>query len=136
MAKIMLFAAMAGIAGCASTMSVPTRADLIGGWAVEYIGERPVIDNSPAYMEFNEEGRVAGNSSCNQFTGTYVMSGDSLVFSKLASTKKMCPPALMEQETSFLTALEGVAKVRFEKGLLMLLDSNDKMLVKASRRPK
>ena len=42
----------------------------------------------------------------------------------------------MEQETSFLTALEGVAKVRFEKGLLMLLDSNDKMLVKASRRPK
>jgi heat shock protein HslJ len=136
MGNCVLLALVIGISGCASSMSTPAESDLAGAWVVEFIGERPVIDNSPASFEFVEEGRVAGNASCNQFTGTYVMSGDSLVFSKLASTKKMCPPALMEQETRFLTALQGVAKVRFEKGLLILLESNDKMLFKASRRTK
>ncbi len=136
MVKVILLAAMAGIIGCASTMSAPGKSDLMGAWTVEYIAERPVIDNSPAYIEFTEEGRVGGNASCNQFTGAYVLSDSNLAFSKLASTRKMCFPALMEQEARFLAALERVAKVQKQNGLLVLLDADGGAVFKASRKEK
>ena len=69
MVKVMLLAAIVGIAGCTSTISAAGKPDLMGAWTVEYIGERPVIDNSPATIEFAEEGRVGGNASCNRFVG-------------------------------------------------------------------
>ena len=130
-----MIAFLLGMVGCATSMAAPGKSDLIGSWTVEYIGERPVIDRSPAYMTFSVEGRVAGNSSCNQFIGTYELHTGSLEFSKLASTKKMCHPALMEQETRFLAALQQVAKAQLVRGLLALLDANDEMLFRASRRP-
>jgi len=136
MTKMMLLATMAGIAGCTSTIAAAGKPDLMGAWTVEYIGERPVIDNSPAYIEFAEEGRVGGNASCNRFSGAYVLSGSSLTFSKLASTKKMCFGALMEQETRFLAALERLAKVQMRDGLLNLLDAKDGVVFTASRRQK
>lgn len=136
MIKMMLLAAMAGIAGCTSTIAAAGTPDLMGAWTVEYITERPVIDNSPAYIEFAEEARVGGNASCNRFTGAYVLSGSSLTFSNMASTKKMCFPALMEQEVRFLAALEWVAKAQMRDGLLNLLDAKDDVVFKASRRQK
>ena len=136
MGNCVLLALVIGISGCASSISTPAESDLAGAWVVEFIGERPVIDNSPAYIEFAEEGRVGGNSSCNRFTGAYVLSGSSLTFSKLASTKKMCFGALMEQETRFLAALERVAKVQMQNGLIVLLDAKDGVVFKASRRHK
>jgi heat shock protein HslJ len=108
----------------------------MGAWTVEYIGERPVIDNSTAYIQFAEEGRVGGNASCNRFTGAYVLFGSSLTFSNMASTKKMCFPALMEQEVRFIAALERVAKAQMRDGLINLLDAKDGMIFKASRRQK
>lgn len=125
-----------GMIGCAAAVSVPVKSELIGSWTVEYIGERPVIDNSPAYIKFLEEDRVAGNSSCNQFTGTYNLRAGDLEVSKLASTKKMCPPALMEQEKRFLATLQRVKKFHIVQGLLVLLDENNETLFKASPRPK
>ena len=117
-------------------MSTPVESDLAGAWMVEYIGERPVIDNSPATIEFAGNGRVGGNASCNRFVGEYVLSGSSLSFGKLGATKMMCPPALMEQEARFLAALEWVAKAQMRDGLLNLLDAKDGVVFKASRRQK
>jgi heat shock protein HslJ len=115
-------------------MSSPKSADLIGKWIIESIDDRPVIDNSPAYIEFTPTGRAGGNASCNQFTGSYVLSGNDLTFSKMATTRKMCPPALMEQETLLLATLERVAKVQLHQGLVVLQDANDTTLIVASRR--
>jgi heat shock protein HslJ len=136
MRNCVMIAVVIGIAGCASSMSTPVESDLAGAWMVEYIGERPVIDNSPATIEFAGNGRVGGNASCNRFVGEYVLSGSSLSFGKLGATKMMCPPALMEQEARFLAALEWVAKAQMRDGLLNLLDAKDGVVFKASRRQK
>jgi heat shock protein HslJ len=136
MGNCVLLALVIGIAGCASSLSTPAESDLAGAWVVEYIGERPVIDNSPATIEFAGNGRVGGNASCNRFVGEYVLSGSSLSFGKLGATKMMCPPALMEQEARFLAALEWVAKAQMRDGLLNLLDAKDGVVFKASRRQK
>jgi len=136
MRNCVMMAVVIGIAGCASSMSPPVESDLAGAWMVEYIGERPVIDNSPATIEFAGNGRVGGNASCNRFVGEYALSGSSLSFGKLGATKMMCPPALMEQEARFLAALERVSKVQIQNGLLVLLDVEGVTVFKASRKEK
>jgi heat shock protein HslJ len=136
MVKVLLLAAIVGIAGCTSTIAASGQPELMGAWVVEFIDERPVIDNSPAYIEFAEEGRVGGNASCNRFTGAYALSGSHLTFSKLVSTKKMCFPTLMEQEARFLASLERVAKVQMQNRLLVLLDAEGVAVFKASRKEK
>ena len=136
MAKAFLLTMLAGICGCAAPMAAPDRPDVMGAWTVEFIGARPVIDNSPAYIEFTEEGRVGGIASCNRFTGAYVLSGSSLTFSKIASTRMMCFGTLMEQEARFLTALDRVSKAQMQNGLLVLLDVEGVAVFKASRKEK
>lgn len=112
---------------------MPSKSDLIGAWTVESIGARPVIDNSPAYLQFAEDDRLSGNASCNRLTGSYTLSGSRLTFGQAAATRMMCPPALMEQEERFLASLEKVAEVKFENGLLALLDSDGTLLFRALR---
>jgi heat shock protein HslJ len=134
LARIISLALIIGVTGCAAAISTPKSADLSGQWTVESIDDRPVIDKSLAYIEFTPEGRAGGNASCNRFTGSYVLSGSNLTFSKLASTKMMCAPALMGQETGLLAALERVAKVQLQDGLLFLQDAGGATVIKASRR--
>jgi heat shock protein HslJ len=108
--------------------------ELIGAWTIEYIQDRPVIDNSPAYIEFDAEGRVSGSASCNRMTGAYIQDGPALVFRPMAVTRMMCPDALMEQEGRLLPALDEVARWRIEDGMLILEDSDGGLVFRASPR--
>jgi heat shock protein HslJ len=67
MGKFVLMAVLAGITGCATTSSIPGKSYLVGGWVVNDIGESPVVDDSPATIEFTQEDQVGGNASCNLF---------------------------------------------------------------------
>ena len=134
MAKLVPLALLLVISGCAATTPVPKQADLIGQWHIESIGDRPVIDRSPAAIEFTNEGRAGGNASCNRFTGAYTLSGSELSFGPLAATKMMCPDALMDQEIRFLAALDRVAGVQIQQELLILQDENGETLITASRQ--
>lgn len=106
---------------------------LLGEWLIETIAERPVIDRSPARIAFGDDGRVAGNASCNRFFGPYTAAGAELTIGSIATTRMMCPPALMEQEQRFLAVLPQVAGYRFVQGLLELTDGDGKILLRASR---
>ncbi|MGB3606420.1 META domain-containing protein, partial [Psychroserpens sp.] len=42
--------------------------------------------------------RINGNSGCNTFMGTYELLGDNrIIFSKLASTRKLCPDSKINE---------------------------------------
>jgi len=72
-------------------------------------------------MEFAADGRVAGSSGCNRFTGSYTAQGSSLTFGPAASTRKMCADqAVMEQEQHFLAALGTVRTIQAEGDRLTL----------------
>lgn len=60
---------------------------------------RPSIVLDPA------SGRVAGNGGCNQISGGFRLTPDSLVLGRMAVTMMACPEG-MEQEAAFLRALE------------------------------
>ncbi|MEO5579152.1 MAG: META domain-containing protein, partial [Gemmatimonadaceae bacterium] len=56
-------------------------------------------------LEFPEPGKSAGNGSCNRFIAPVTISGDSIAFGAIGSTRMMCPEPIATQETKYFEAL-------------------------------
>lgn len=112
----------------ASSSSSP--ASLVGTeWLLTDLAGTPVVSNSKASLSFLEAGRAAGNASCNRFTGGVTISGNSIGFGQMASTRMACVDnAISVQEDRYLKLL-GAAK-RFE-----LKDNSLLIFVAGSNKP-
>ncbi|MWV17852.1 META domain-containing protein [Pseudomonas sp. L-22-4S-12] len=95
------------LAGCAAD---PIRLESDKTYQVEWIGERPLIDRSHLTLTLGEDGRAYGNAGCNHWFASFTLEGDKLTFGQAGSTRKMCAPALMEQEQRFLATLGSVQR--------------------------
>lgn len=95
------------LAGCATD---PIQLESDKTYQVEWIGERPLIDRSHLTLTLGEDGRAYGNAGCNHWFAAYTLEGDKLTFGPAGSTRKMCAPALMEQEQRFLDVLGSVQR--------------------------
>lgn len=93
--------------GCASDAPMLEQDNT---YQVEWIGERPLIDNSHLTLTLGADGRAYGSAGCNHWFAAYEMQGQQLSFGQAGSTRKMCAPALMEQEARFLEALGKVQR--------------------------
>lgn len=100
-------AVLSGLLGCAAE---PSKLQQERSYVLEWIGERPLIDNSHLTLTLASDGRAYGNAGCNHWFGRYTLDGEHLAFDQIGSTRKGCAPALMEQETRFLKALQGVQR--------------------------
>jgi len=107
--KNLLLCALTGTAllGCAAE---PMKLEQERSYLLEWIGERPLMDYSHLTLTLAEDGRAYGNAGCNHWFAPYQLDGDKLTFGKVGSTRKLCAPALMEQEKRFLQALETVQR--------------------------
>jgi heat shock protein HslJ len=65
------------------------------------------------------EHRIHGSGGCNLIMGSYETAGDQLSFGLLATTRKMCPE-IMQQEQTFLEVLDSVTHYRIAGNLLQL----------------
>jgi heat shock protein HslJ len=128
------------ILSCSSTHKTMTNTSstppdntppLIGTeWLLTELVGTPVVPESKASLSFFEAGRAAGNASCNRFTGGVDISGATIKFGQLASTRMACvDSAVSAQEDLYLKALG--AAMRFERkddSLLIYADGFDKPL--------
>lgn len=74
-------------------------------------------------LEFGQDGAVHGSGGCNNFHGTYTTTEDTLSFGPLATTMMYCEQeGIMEQESTFLSQLEGAASFSIDGGQLHLLN--------------
>src|SRR5690349_16376422 len=107
--KRLALSAMTGasLLGCAAE---PVQLEHNRSYILEWIGERPLMDYSHLTITLGEDGRAYGNGGCNHWFAPYTLEGDKLTFGKIGSTRKLCAPALMEQEKRFLQALENVQR--------------------------
>jgi heat shock protein HslJ len=95
-------------------------------WALGsvYSGETvaSAVEESAVSMTLREDGTVAGTTGCNRYHGAYTTDGDALRLSAIASTKRACGEAIMDQERVFLGALDAVRGFTIEGDQLTLLD--------------
>jgi len=131
-------AALLVLAGC--SLARPDsgdspKADLSEStWIAEDIDGAGVIDNAQSTLVFSPDGRVSGRAGCNQYGGTVKLSGASMIVDQVFSTRMACTaPALMDQETRFLAALQAVRSYRVEGTKLVLIDGTGKARLRFDR---
>jgi putative lipoprotein len=119
------------------TQGNPSRADLMlqsaGGqpqapsgslwgtaWVLQDLGGTAVADQVQATLQFPDEGKVAGSGSCNRFFGSVQVSGQSITFGALGSTRMACAEAVMAQEGAYLKALQNAERYTIEGSSLLI----------------
>jgi heat shock protein HslJ len=114
--------------------AAPTPLALVGTqWTLTALGSGDTAFSAapdhPALLLFAADGTVSGSTGCNTFHGTYTLSGDSLSFGPLATTRKACEQEVMTQEQAFVQAMEQVTGFSIEGSQLTLVDAGDSALL-------
>lgn len=108
--------------------------DLLTGqvWQVEDIDGRGIIDASHITMAFDDQGRLSGSASCNQYSTAYEFN-EQLDIGDPIATRKACAPALMNQENRFLSLLAKINRLDFDDKGALLLSTADGNTITARR---
>ena len=104
--------------------------DLDGSnWRVEDIQGAGVVDRVLSSLGFSGD-RIVGSGACNRFHGGVGEEDGRLVVGPLASTRRACPTAVMDQEQRYLAALERAAYLERHGSLLYVLDADGVRLLR------
>lgn len=122
---------VAGLVACA-----PMPADLVpSDWQITMLDGRALSADDRVTMQF-AEGRVAGVSGCNRYTGPVVVGVDnSLEFGILATTRMACPGDAAQIEQAFLSKIGMIDSYRMERGNLLLMAGGDVVIRGQRNRP-
>jgi heat shock protein HslJ len=100
-------------------------------WQVTtFAGQTPLADH-PITFEFDTEGNIAGDASCNRFGGTFTIDGNTIKIGPLRSTRRACEPEIMQQEQKFIAMLSSATAWSIDGDDLVLTAPDGE--VKASR---
>lgn len=102
-------------------------------WLVESVKGAGTIDTAQTSFTMQAGGNVVTTLGCNQFSGKATVYGTKLTFGALASTRKACAEALMDQEQKYAEALAAVRSYRLEGQFLKLRDNADVDLITLAR---
>lgn len=80
-------------------------------------------------MTLRGDDQVGGYAGCNQFTGSVTVTGDGLSFGPIASTRRMCPD-VMQQEDAFLQALESAHRFSISGEDLAIENANGEVTMR------
>ncbi|QKK01372.1 MAG: META domain-containing protein [Pseudomonadota bacterium] len=96
-------------------------------WQVRSLAGQPIAKNSRITLQFrSEHHRVTGNATCNNYSGSFELTGDQLQIQLSAVTRMACAdPALSEQEQHFLRLLAGSWRIEFDQAGRLLLRGED-----------
>lgn len=94
-------------------------------WVVEDIDAKGIIDMSRITLNFTDNRQVYGRAGCNNYRGSFQLTGEQLTVEKIASTQMACAPALNNQETHFLDLLNQVIRFDIRQDGALILESSD-----------
>ena len=111
----------------ATSLTLPGSA-----WKViTFAGQTPLADH-PITFEFDNEGNIAGDGSCNRFGGACQIEGGKIEVGPLRSTRRACEPDIMQQEHKFLAVLGAATAWSIEGHELVLTGSEGQ--IRAARQ--
>ena len=118
----------------ASAANPPTAALRDTYWKLIELGGQPVAMQPGQEREAritlaSQDQRLMGFSGCNALSGTYALNGSALKFGQLASSMRLCEPALNTLERQVLDALIATTGQRIDGQRLSLL-GGDRVLAR------
>jgi heat shock protein HslJ len=121
LAAALLLSACASPAGNAN--SIPGSK-----WELTSLNGAAPIKGTSLTLFFGNDDKAAGNAGCNNFSGTYQVSGSSLTFGQMVSTMMACDPAVNAQEQAYLKALGETKSYEATTDKLTLKDGSSNVL--------
>jgi len=98
-----------------------------------YLTAAGTMQKVPANIEVTatfDQGQVSGKAACNNYNGSYTVSGKTIQFGQMSTTMMACPDEqVMQQEAAYLAALEKAATFTQTKTNLELRDGSGAMMV-------
>lgn len=82
-------------------------------------------------LNFQDAGKLAGFSGCNNFNGGFALEGTGLNIDPGAMTRKACPGT---GEQDFISALNKVSNLKVDKDKLTLLDGASELMTLISKK--
>lgn len=125
MNKLVVASAVLLLSGCQNLSNESLETAIIGDWQIESVMGAPVVDSS-ANLKFTADGRVAGNNSCNNVIGQYVVDGDKVKLTAIGNTRMMCPESLMRRANSIGRAMPLIVTAEIKMNKLEFLDVTGK----------
>ena len=95
-------------------------------WRLERFGEDgPSTDGIEITLVF-EDDRISGSSGCNRYSAAIeTLDAGRLVVGKVVSTRRACPPEIMNAEHRYLATLDATIKWNSTTGQLVLRGEGD-----------
>ncbi len=90
--------------------------------------EISAVQRTP-YLRLDADSRLSGSDGCNDFMGSYTLTGDSLSFGDLGSTKMACPDQ-MKLAGTLTQALQNTRKFELHADQLALQDATGLQLAR------
>jgi len=85
------------------------------------------------FVQFLNDGDLAGHGGCNSYFGTYEQDGNKLKIGSLIMTKKLCPDVI-GAEKAFISALETARGFEASFKEINILDENNEVALSMRRR--
>ena len=92
------------------------------------------IPGAEATAQF-EKGNVHGTTGCNNYEAPYEAKGDKLTVGVTATTMKMCPAPIMDQESAYLAAIQSAATYKIADGTLAIANAKGAVLTYKAETP-
>ncbi len=93
------------------------------------------IKGIPLTAVFDNDGRVTGSAGCNDYFGSYTLTGNSLSIHSIGSTKMNCPGrGIMLQEQTYLASLGKAAGFTINGNRMSLSDAKGTTLLSFIRQ--
>lgn len=112
---------------------VKTENTLLGHWQVTSIEGKSIIAQTNVSLVFNQENKLSGSASCNNILSSYTRQNNSITVGAVITTRKMCPPKLMSQESKVLVSLKKIRRLELIKDQLTLLDQSGNIQLQANK---
>jgi heat shock protein HslJ len=91
-------------------------------WVLTKLYDKPAKHETT--LTFPEEGRIEGNGPCKSYFASQKAPLPWIEIGPIASTRKLCAPDIMEQETGYFAALERASIVELSENHLILSEAS------------
>lgn len=100
--------------GCGGAIVAPeTLADT--NWTIRAIDGDTVEGGDLYFLQFSVD-RLSGRAGCNQFSGPFTLSGDTLTPGPVVATRMACPKPRMGHERAMMALLDGPVTLAYLNG--------------------
>jgi heat shock protein HslJ len=102
---------------------------IVGGWELVSYGDTSNQTTAASidfntFINFDEDGDLAGNVGCNSFGGDYEVSGNQIIFGSIISTLMACEDPIGAQESAVLKTFTDTATYDLNGDTLTITSSD------------